>query len=152
MSETVFEKHDYRNQKKRKLSLTEDFDPRPVELLLDTVRGESLGVSLLFDPKYRQVTTAVNNPDPSIPDTCVLKETIVAFKESLKLSAEKLREIEQTTREQRNSSLWFSLPHNSKYFWQDFEQTIYHFSRFPCVKHFGATFIHFSCHNMGDRE
>ena len=119
MSETVFEKHDYRKQKKRKLSLTEDFDPRPVELrgnaqsrlpgLLDTVRGESLGVSLLFDPKYRQVTTAVNNPDPSIPDTCVLKETIVAFKESLKLSAEKLREIEQTTREQRNSSLWFSV-------------------------------------------
>ena len=62
MSAAVFEKHDFQKQRKRRISPTEDFDPRPVECrgnaksllptLLESVRGESLGVSLLFDPQY----------------------------------------------------------------------------------------------------
>ena len=37
----------------------------------------------------------------------MLKQIVAAFKESLKLSASKLQEIEQTTREQKQSLLWF---------------------------------------------
>ena len=62
MSTASFEKHDYQKQKKKKVSLIEEFDPRPVECrgtatsllpsLLESIRGESLGVSVLFDPQY----------------------------------------------------------------------------------------------------
>ena len=117
MSAAVFEKHDYRKQKKRRVSLTEDFDPRPVDCrgnatsllpaLLDSVRGESLGVSLLFDPQCCHQTIPVTRP--GVPDTSSLKETVSAFKESLKVSADKLREIERNTREQRQSPLWFEV-------------------------------------------
>ena len=75
MSAAVFEKHDYCKQKKRRVSLTEDFDPRPVDCrgssasllpaLLDSIRGESLGVSLLFDPQYRQQTIPVTHKQVS---------------------------------------------------------------------------------------
>lgn len=110
MSAAVFEKHDYRKQKKRRVSLTEDFDPRPVDCrgnatsllpaLLDSVCGESLGVSLLFDPQCCHQTIPVTRP--GVPDTSSLKETVSAFKESLKVSADKLREIEWNTREQHS--------------------------------------------------
>ena len=76
--------------------------------LLESVRGESLGVSLLFDPQYcHHQTTAISSPN--IPDTSKLKETVAAFKVSLKLPSDRLREIEQSTREQRHSELWFSV-------------------------------------------
>jgi len=118
MSAAVLEKHDFQKQRKRRISLTEDFDPWPVECrgnaksllpaLLDSVRGESLGVSLLFDPQYcHHQTTPVSSP--SIPDTSEIKRSVAAFKLSLKLPADKLREIEQSTREQRHSDLWFSV-------------------------------------------
>jgi len=108
MSAAVFEKHDYRKQKKRRLTLMEDFDPRPEDCrgtaasllptLLDSLRGESLGVSLLFDPQYCHKTIPVTQP--GVPDTSSLKETVSAFKDSLKVPADKLREIKQNTREQ----------------------------------------------------
>ena len=118
MSAAVFEKHDFQKQRKRRISPTEDFDPRPVECrgnaksllptLLESVRGESLGVSLLFDPQYcHHQTTAISSPN--ISDTSKLKETVAAFKVSLKLPSDRLREIEQSTREQRHSELWFSV-------------------------------------------
>ena len=118
MSAAVFEKHDFQKQRKRRISPTEDFDPRPVECrgnaksllptLLESVHGESLGVSLLFDPQYcHHQTTAISSPN--IPDTSKLKETVAAFKVSLKLPSDRLREIEQSTREQRHSELWFSV-------------------------------------------
>ena len=76
--------------------------------LLDSGRGESLGVSVLFDPQYcHHQITAISNPN--IPDTSKLKETVAAFKVSLKLPSVRLREIEQSTREQRHSELWFSV-------------------------------------------
>lgn len=117
MSAAVFEKHDYRKQKKRKVSLMENFDPRPMECrniatsliptLLDEVRGESLGVSVLFDPKYCHET--LPNPQACVPDTSKLRETVAAFKDSLKLPAERVRDIEHNTREQYKSSLWFTV-------------------------------------------
>ena len=69
----------------------------------------SLGVSLLFDPQYCHQTIPVGHPN--IPDDLKVKETVAAFKASLKLSSDKLREIEQNTREQRHSTLWFSVRH-----------------------------------------
>ena len=116
MSEAVFEKHDYHKPKKRKISLTEDFDPRPIELrgnaqslletFLKTVHGESLGVSVMFDPQYCHQTMPDIQPD--MPSVCVIKKTVASFKESLRMPAEKLREIEHNTRAQRDSPLWFS--------------------------------------------
>ena len=59
MSEAVFEKHDYQPSIKRSRKQTEDFDSRPddyksnagylLPALLDSIRGESLGISVLFD-------------------------------------------------------------------------------------------------------
>ena len=117
MSAAVFEKHDYQKKKKRRVSFTEDFDPRPAEYwgtapsllpaLLDDVSGESLGISLLFDSRYCQKTLPFT--DTKIPAVSAIKTSVEAFKGSLKMSAEKLREIEQNTREQRDSPLWFSV-------------------------------------------
>ena len=117
MSAINFEKHDYQNQKKRRLGPTEAFDPRPSECkgtaqnLLDTfienVRGESLGVSVLFDPVYCHKDVPPSLSD--VPTVSVIKATVAAFKESLKMPPDKLRQIEQSTREQRKSSLWFSI-------------------------------------------
>ncbi len=118
MSAAVFENHDYQKQKKRRISITEDFVPRPMECrgtaqsllpaLLDSIRGESLGVSVLFDPKYCHQTMPVTHPD--VPATSAIKKTVEAFKESLRMPAAKLQEIEQNTpRTQRDSPLWFSV-------------------------------------------
>ena len=59
LSDAIFEKHDYQKPVKRKRKQIKDFDSRPEECrgnakqlldtLLENVRGESLGVSLLFD-------------------------------------------------------------------------------------------------------
>ena len=65
--------------------------------LLDSLRGESLDVSLLFNQQYCHKTIPVTQP--GVPDTPSLKETVSAFKDSLKVPADKLREIEQNTRE-----------------------------------------------------
>ena len=90
----------------------EDFDPRPegyrdnaktlLPALLDSVRGESLGVSILFDEKYCQQTISSNDTSASN-----IKETVAAFKESLQMSSSELRNIEQSPREQHESTLWF---------------------------------------------
>ena len=69
----------------------EDFDLRPegyrrntkslLLALLDSVRGESLGLSILFDEKYCQQTISSN--DTSVLSASNIKETVAAFKESL---------------------------------------------------------------------
>ena len=117
MSKAVFEKHSFQNQEKRKISLTEEFDPRPLECrgnaksllpaFLDSVRNESLGVSLLLDSRFCHPID-VPMGLPSVPEIAKLKSTIAAFKESLKLPSDKLRQIEQSTRDQRHSDMWFS--------------------------------------------
>lgn len=115
MSQAIFEKKDYqRSSRKRKQ--TEYFDPRPEDYrgtaksllpdLLESVRGESLGISVLFDEKHCQHTILSN--DTYVPSLSNIKETVAAFKQSLKMSPSQLRNIEQSTRDQRESSLWFS--------------------------------------------
>ena len=59
ISEATFRKHLYGRERKHDLKSMQDFDPRPVEMhgsathplkiFLDKVRGQDLGVSLLFD-------------------------------------------------------------------------------------------------------
>ena len=66
-----------------------------------------MGVSVLLDPDY---TEEVLQPSSySLPDVDALKDTIKAFKESLKVSYDEARKIETATREQRLSSSWFEV-------------------------------------------
>ena len=117
LSDAIFEKHDYQKPVKRKRKQIKDFDPRPEECrgnakqlldtLLENVRGESLGVSLLFDEQCCQ--PSLLSSDTSVPSTPNIKETVSAFKQSLKMTPAQLRHVEQSTREQRYSAEWFSV-------------------------------------------
>lgn len=121
LSEAVFQKHTYAKPAKRKIKALEDFDPRPLEFrgtvasrlpdLLDALRGEQLCISLIFDPQYccKTLETPQHPTSYNIPDTTSLKETITAFKRSLEVTSDEARDIERNTREQRLSSLWFSV-------------------------------------------
>ena len=125
MSEARFHKHEFGKPKKRQVKSVEDFDPRPPEFrgktaenlptLLDTVRGHGLCISLLLDPRLRYWTgvdsasTCLSPSTANCPSLHSLKNTVLAFKESLVVTDEKIREIERDTRDQRNSSLWFSV-------------------------------------------
>ena len=81
--------------------------------LLEEIRGEHLCVSLLFDKKCRHWNTEdeqVTQPtEHSVPADSALQTTMSAFKESQCISEAKAREIEQGTRDQRLSLLWFSV-------------------------------------------
>lgn len=122
MSEAVFEKHEYSKKRKRKIQPVEDYDPRPPQFrgtasdrlpaLLEEIRGEQLCVSLLFDKKCRHWNAEdeqhMNQPSKhNVPADAALQTTMSAFKESQRISEAKAREIEQGTRDQRLSSLWF---------------------------------------------
>ena len=90
-SSSVFQKHDYQKQHKKRVSHTEDFDPRPVECrgiapsllpaLLDSVHGESLGISVFFDKRYCHEQLPVT--DAGVPGTSLLKQTVAAYMEEL---------------------------------------------------------------------
>ena len=123
MSEAVFVKHQYSKPKKRKIQSVEEFDPRPPEFqgtaskrmpepFLEEIRGDNLCVSLLCDRKCRHWDADkqdLNQPSGhSIPADADLKTTMSAFKDSMNISEAKAREIEQSTRQQRLSPLWFS--------------------------------------------
>ena len=118
MSTAVFIQHDYQKSNKRRVSLTEDFDPRPVQFrgnakslltdLPEQVHGESLGISLLFDPRYCNNLSVPISSKPDIPCTSQLQYSVAEFKASLILPKEKLQKIEQDTRGQRHSPLWYS--------------------------------------------
>ena len=123
MGDAVFEKHVHGRECKLKVVAVEDFDPRPqkyrgtvkerVPVLLDKIRGEALCISLLLDPKARHwdnsLTATPSISIPSLPKPSSLADTIAVFKDSLKLSVEKLREIEFNTRKQRQSNQWFEV-------------------------------------------
>ena len=116
VASTSFEKHDYQKPVKRKVKLLNDFDPRPPEFrgqiqnrlpsFLQKVKGEELAISFLLDSSLQQTRLApvsVNVNDEN------LQASIAAFKDTLKIIADRAREIERNTREQRLSSLWFSV-------------------------------------------
>ena len=120
MSEATFEKHIYGRTKKRKFSSLEDFDPRPPQYqgtarslmpnLLNKVRGKGLCISLLLDPSTRHWrSSAPTEASFSMPDITQLQQTIQEFKNSLRVTPERGREIERLTREQRNSPMWFDV-------------------------------------------
>ena len=117
LSDAIFEKHDYQKPVKRKRRQIKDFDPRPEEYrgnakqllgkLLENVRGESLGVSLLFDEQCSQ--SSLLSSDTSVPSRSDIKGTVEAFKQSLQMSPAQLRHVEQSTREQQCSAEWFAV-------------------------------------------
>ena len=76
--------------------------------LPEQVHGESLGISLLFDPRYCNNLSVPINSKPDIPCTSQLQYSLAEFKASLILPKEKLQKIEQDTRGQRHSPLWYS--------------------------------------------
>ncbi len=117
IADATFVKHDYAKPNKKKIRQVEDFDPRPESFqgassrslpdLLRKLKGEQLCVSLLFDSQFQ--SDELSSDDISIPGKSTLKDTILQFKETLKITSEKSREIEQDTRDQRKSDLWFSV-------------------------------------------
>ena len=121
VSSAVFEKHDHARPGKKKVKLTEDFDPRPPEFkgtvqaklpeLLDKIKEEQLCISLMLDERYKhELLSSVDLPlDYNLPSSSALATTIAAFKEAIEVSNSKAREIERATREQHQSDLWFSV-------------------------------------------
>ena len=120
ISEAVFQKHVYGRQRKHNIKEMIDFDPRPPHLrgnakdqlkhYMDKVQGLGIGVSLLFDEQCRCWSNSPDKPlTPSLPSKQELQERVTHFKESLKMNPQKLREIEQSTRDQNKSSLWYSV-------------------------------------------
>lgn len=113
MSTAVFEKHYYSKPVKRRLKSLDEFDPRPPEFrgtvasrlptLLNNIRGQQLCISLLFDEKCQykpdedKVLSGQTSSDVNVPNLTNLKQTISAFKESLRLNDDQIREIEQAT-------------------------------------------------------
>jgi len=78
-------------------------------VLLDKVRGEQLGISLLFDSHFCSSAVEPQTSSHNLPSTQCLQETVRAFKNSLQLSPEKAHEIECSTRQQHSSQLWFDV-------------------------------------------
>ena len=123
IGDVVFQKHVYGRAVKHTLKSLSDFDPRPVEhqgtapdllrKFITTVKGKGLGVSVLFD-KDTRVWTGDDNfavgtvDEPHLPSRNELIERVTAFKESLRLAPDKIREIERETIDQSQSSLWYS--------------------------------------------
>ena len=108
MAEAAIKKHDYSKPNKRNIKLMEDFDPRPLQYrgtlssrlpaFLDSMRGQYLCVSLLFDEKIqhcRDENDVTTSSEAHVPDNVTLRETIVVFKESLSVTPEQARKIEQ---------------------------------------------------------
>ena len=115
MSEAQFEKHVYGRTRKRTVRMIEDFDPRPDEYKEQPVTTclhfctrftgkDFVCISLLLDPRCRHWTeeSVSSTATSEKPPICSLKATILAFKESLKLSQEKIREIECDTKDQQH--------------------------------------------------
>ena len=111
-----FQKHVYGCQRKHTLKLVSNFDPRPaehrgtapalLENFLATVKGRGLGVSVLLDKDtsvWKDEEESIQNVAVSLseksrlPSRSELSERVVAFKESLRLSPEKIRQMEQQT-------------------------------------------------------
>lgn len=119
VASTSFEKHDYKKPVKRKIKVLDDFDPRPAEFrvqiqsripaFLQRVKGEELGISFLLDSSLQQTLAT---PDSVGTDDDNLQGSIAAFKDSLNVTADKARERERNTRDQRQSSLWYSVRRN----------------------------------------
>ena len=121
MADADFEKHVYgRTASAKKRRRLEDFDPRPLKYrgkandqltsFLEHVRGKGLGISLLKDESTRywssdRMTTSTHD----LPSNLELKRSVEEFMKCLSVNEDKAREIERTTRQQRNSIEWFTV-------------------------------------------
>lgn len=113
LSDASFEKHDYAKFVKRKIkSVTLDLSlleiMHDLGILIYYKRSKGLCVSLLFYPQF-QYESSHQPSNHNVPNVSQLKQTITAFKRTLELTADRSREIERDTREQRNSQLWFAV-------------------------------------------
>ena len=86
---------------------------------LKKVKGKCLGVSVLLDKDttvwndYNSVSDIQHAVPPTnvhLPSRKELMELVASFKKSLELSPQQIRELEQNTREQYQSLLWYSAP------------------------------------------
>ena len=111
ISEAVFHKHVYGRQRKHTLKPIADFDPHLVHLRGQAnVKGSGIGVSLLFDEECRCWSTSTDkSSQPVLPSQRDMRGRVELFKQSLIMTPQKMREIEQSTREQNISLLWFSV-------------------------------------------
>ena len=121
--DVVFEKHVYGKTKKHKYNRLQEFDPRPekyhntatnnLAALLDNLRGQGLCISLLFDSRSCVQNETGSLPSssglPHLPDQSALQKTVTEFINSLQVTEEQARTIEQSTIEQRNSPYWFEV-------------------------------------------
>jgi hypothetical protein len=122
MSEAIFHKPVYGREKRRSSKPLEEFDPRPPEckntaqerLTEFLGHGKGLCVSLMFNSgsQYWHDETQGGSGElvpPKLPCKEELQTAVEEFKKSLHVSALKLRQIEQNTRDQSQSALWFSV-------------------------------------------
>ena len=81
-----------------------------LNLFLQKVRGQGLGVSVLFDEKCRCWSANLESPQsPVLPTKTELQERVKEFKKSLLMSPQKIHEVEQSTRDQSTNHLWYSV-------------------------------------------
>ena len=109
-------KNVYGRERKHQLLSLADFDPRHTEFrgttnerlkdFLGKVRGKGLGISLLFNSECRCWSTTSERTGT---DKNVLQQRVREFKISLCIPDQKMREIKQSTRDQSQSSLWYSV-------------------------------------------
>ena len=112
MSDASFEKHVYGRVRKYQLKPLENFDPRPPDCvgkmkdrlpaLIDKLHGRGLGISYLLDPStcYWDTHTDTRPDSYNLPSVPELRKRVEMFKSTLKVSPEKIREIEQKTKDQ----------------------------------------------------
>ena len=123
IADVTLQKHAYGRTRKHTLKPLSDFDPRPVEHrgtapdqlknFITAAKGKGRGVSSLFDKDMRvwtddEVSAVGASDQPHLPSRDELIERVTAFKESLRLTPKKIREIERETVDQTQSSLWYT--------------------------------------------
>ena len=122
MSEATFHKPVYGREKKQSSKPLEEFDPGPPEYkntvqewlteFWGKVHGKGLRVSLMFGSQHWQDETEGGSGEqlpPTLPSKEELQIAVEEFKKSLHVSALQIRQIEQNTRDQSQSALWFSV-------------------------------------------
>lgn len=122
VSEISFNKHVYGRQTKHTYQSLVNFDPRPEEFrgtakeqlkgFLANVKGRGLGVSVLFDSDCRvwnsdSISQITPMNESRLPSKSDITKRVEAFKESLRLSPEKIRALERDTIDQSHSPQWY---------------------------------------------
>jgi hypothetical protein len=167
ISDAKFRRHVYGRKQKYALKPLSDFNPRPEQLrgnskeqlkiYLDKVRGHGIGVSLLFDERTRCWSSVTNENTanaggeslaPTLPTKKELQERVAEFKKSLIMPQHKLRKVEQSTRYQSESPLWYSVWKYSILLWECFSSQIHNASRSSSASNHQCKAIHILGYRM----